>query len=80
MENQREVLQLLQVRVTLLDDSQTPALRIEGELPGGGEMFGGEPIITGGAGGGSLTGAGATDPASVGPQLVQLHRGRDCAQ
>ena len=36
LERQREVLQLLGVRVTLLDATARPALRIDGELPGGG--------------------------------------------
>jgi hypothetical protein len=33
------VLALLGVRVTVLDQTTTPALRIEGELPGGGDLF-----------------------------------------
>jgi len=37
-------------------------------LPGGGELFGDEPIIAGGDGGRSLTGEGAPDPANVGPR------------
>lgn len=32
-------LALLDVRVTVLDQTTTPALRIEGELPGGGDLF-----------------------------------------
>ncbi|QNG37417.1 hypothetical protein F1C76_13225 [Geodermatophilaceae bacterium NBWT11] len=39
-EQQREVLQLLRVRVTVLDGSATPALAIEGELPGGDDPLG----------------------------------------
>ena len=40
LDGQREVLALLGVRVTVLDQTTTPALRIEGELPGdGGDLF-----------------------------------------
>jgi hypothetical protein len=35
LEEQREVLALLGVRVTLLDQNTNSAVRIEGELPGG---------------------------------------------
>jgi site-specific DNA recombinase len=36
LHEQREVLRILQVRVTLLDSSDTPRLQIEGVVPGGG--------------------------------------------
>lgn len=39
LEEQQEVLNLLGVRVTVLDQTTMPAVRIEGELPGGGDLF-----------------------------------------
>lgn len=40
LDEQREVLRILNVEVTLLDPSNDPRLRIEGVVPGGADLFG----------------------------------------
>lgn len=70
---QREVLGLLGVRVTVLDDSLSPALRIEGELPGGADLFPTTAGVLDGQGAqvdGGVDHSSCGDPADEGPRCA----------
>jgi hypothetical protein len=67
LEEQREVLALLDVRVIVLDQNAMPALRIQGELPGGTDLF---PVTPSDLLGNGITGGddAPQDPECEGPK------------